>query len=142
MVAERPFLETWLGGASFLSHEGGKLSIGYPTEMAFFKESIQKQTEDICKTLSRLAGQRVDLQIELRDDLEAPNLVAAEETEEHPPSSESAAPEPEVEESPTPAEAVEEDPVPPPTEDFYNDPLIQKALKLFEGTLLNPNPSS
>ena len=137
LVEARPLLETWLTAAQFFQHEGRQFQIGFSTEQRFYRESLSRYESEIAETLARLAGSPVDLEVDVRDDIEAQELVVEEEepapeagTEEvaAPPAEEVAAEEPATDDSP---EGSAED-----GEDFKNDPLIKEALEAFEAKVI------
>ncbi len=144
LVAQRPLIETWLRAASFLQHEGRQVAIGYPTELALYRDSLLRHKELIEETLTRFAGQPTELRVELSDTLEVVLESFDDEADE-----ETAEP---VETAPTPdaprenvaeetAPDTADDPAEGPTQEeieaaFHNDPLIRKALNDFEATVL------
>ena len=136
LVEARPLLDTWLSAAQFLQHEGTQFQIGFSTEQRFFRESLSRYESEIAETLERLAGSPVNLEVDVRDDIEAQELVVEEEPAPDPAAEEAApAPADEVpaEESPgeVPADETAEE-----GEDFKNDPLIKEALEAFEAKVI------
>ncbi|MCB1064653.1 MAG: DNA polymerase III subunit gamma/tau [Verrucomicrobiae bacterium] len=145
LVAQRPLIQTWLSAASFISQDGRALTIGYPTALALYRDSVLRHKDIIEETLGRFSGKNLELRVDLSEDLEVTLETfddEPEETEGDAPSSpadaESAPESPATETaSETPAA---DDPAEPaePEDDFHNDPMIQKALAVFEATVLKP----
>jgi len=117
----------WLREGGFERAEGGTFFLRFPESSRESSESIwmEKGIKDLESRLTRDIGQAVRLVFEFDAALEPP------------PAPEQAAPGPPEEEEP-PA------PTPPaqpadPMEEFKNDPLIKKALEVFQATLQTPN---
>lgn len=130
LIAERPLFEMWLSAAQFLSHEGNQFTIGFSSEQRFFRDSLSRYEKEMAEKIGSLAGDPIELLIEVRDDL-APSEIEVEEE---------VAP---VEE--TPSEAAEpEEPAPAPVEEtpaekeeeLKTDPLIAEALDVFQARVI------
>ena len=119
----------WLSDGVFDRIEQGRMTIRFP---ASSKESALVFMEEGIKTIEaqilRQMDQPLRVVLEFDDTLEAkqPEPVI----------------EPPVQEEAPPSPPVIKDPKPPadPMEEFLNDPLIEKALEKFEGTLQTPRP--
>jgi hypothetical protein len=73
-----------------------------------------------------------DIEARLLQDLGQPTKIVLEFDE----ALQAATPEPDpVPEAPQPVERMEETPAEDPMAEFLNDPLIEKALEIFKGTL-------
>lgn len=135
LIEEKPLFDMWLSAAQYLSHEGSKFSIGFSSEQRFFRESLSRYEKDIEEHVSKVAGGKVTLVIEVRDDIEPANLDVEDDEEETPeveaavgnavPEVSSPAPQPAV------PEVTEES-----DESFKEDPLIKEALKAFEARVI------
>lgn len=129
-------LETWLGAAQFLSHEGSDFTIGFAAEQSFFRDSLSRDEGLIAEQISQFAGSPINLRIEVRDDLQPLEFEIEEETPE-PPAEEVV---PEVEEAAgnAPGADAEEESgeAGEAEEDFSNDPLIREALEKFEARVI------
>lgn len=116
----------WLSDGVFDRIEQGRMTVRFP---ASSKESALVFMEEGIKTIEAQLLRQMDqpfrVVLEFDDTLEAKQP----ETVLEPPVQEEAPP-------------VIEDPKPPtdPMEEFLNDPLIEKALEKFEGTLQTPRP--
>ncbi len=116
----------WLGDGVFDRLEEGRVVIRFPeasreSASSYFMEQGIKEIE---KRLLKEFGRPVRLEFDFDESLQpaAPLEEAPEIREEPPAASEPASP---------PAEETPVDPM----EDFLNDPLIEKALEIFKGTL-------
>ena len=119
----------WLSDGVFDRIEQGRMTIRFP---ASSKESALVFMEEGIKTIEaqilRQMDQPLRVAMEFDDTLEAKQ---PEPVVEH-----------QVQEEELPSPPVIKDPKPPadPMEEFLNDPLIEKALEKFEGTLQTPRP--
>ena len=119
----------WLSDGVFDRIEQGRMTIRFP---ASSKESALVFMEEGIKTIEaqilRQMDQPLRVAMEFDDTLEAKQ---PEPVVEH-----------QVQEEALPSPPVIKDPKPPadPMEEFLNDPLIEKALEKFEGTLQTPRP--
>jgi len=122
--------------ATVLSFTNGSLDAALPSTRAFELDYLKPLLGDLEKCLGKVAGTAVSLRLTLSDDVpdHAPPEFEAEPGMPEPDPD----PDPDAESThatdPEPAEAVD------PAEDFHNDPLIQKALELFDARLLEENP--
>ncbi len=135
--SQRPLITAWVQMGRPLAVEGNTLRVGFPSEQKMSVESLNKaNTRKFLEgLLSKLAGQPVGLKLELGEATEAASAVATPPANEQPPAtggSSNGRHEPGA--APAPAldpEASTDD----TSEMFKNDPLIQKALKIFEGEI-------
>ena len=110
----------WFREGIFDRLEGGRLIVRFPAALQEAGSSMfmEKGIKDIEARLLQDLGQPTKIVFEFDEALQA------------------AAPEPEPEpEAPKVAEPVVEAPPVDPMEEFLNDPLIEKALEIFKGTL-------
>lgn len=137
--SQRPLITAWVQGGTPLEITGeGRLRAGFPAGEKMVVESLNKASnrQFLEGLLSKLAGQPVTLKLELVSP-DAPTPTPAPS----PTAVNAAAPVP----SPAPdnanaANATTTPSATPPGEadpvaSFKNDPLIQKALKVFEGEI-------
>lgn len=115
LTAESPIRFGWLEQGEFLRLEDGAFHVRYPASLqdqteSFFWEDVRKRTE---AALAESLGEKIRLACEFS----APEL-------------EPLPPEPELEPEPEP-------PAPPkdPLVEFKNDPLIQRALEVFNAKI-------
>ena len=134
LISTKPSLETWLGAAQFLSHEGADFAIGFATEQRFFRESLSRDEGIIQDQVTQFAGTPTNLHIEVRDDIQPLDFEIEEDELE--PSAEKENPVPEA----APDVASEEDASLEESadsgEEFSNDPLIREALDKFEAKII------
>ena len=134
LISTKPSLETWLGAAQFLSHEGADFVIGFATEQRFFRESLSRDEGIIEDQVTQFAGRPTNLHIEVRDDIEPLEFEIEEDGPEPSAEQENLAPEA------APDLAAEEEPSLEDSadsgEDFSNDPLIREALDKFEAKII------
>lgn len=134
LVEDRPIIGMWLEAAQFLSHEGEDFVIGFSTEQRFFRESLKRHEGMMAEGLVQLAGERVKLKIEVREDiapLEMPEIEDAEDEEPAQTQDETPAAENAQENTAAPALEVVKD-----EDDFSKDPFIEEALKKFEARVI------
>ncbi|MFM8716072.1 MAG: DNA polymerase III subunit gamma/tau [Spartobacteria bacterium] len=112
----------WFREGGFDRLEGGRLIVRFPAALQEAGNSMfmEKGIKDIEARLLQDLGQPTKIVFEFDEALQA----AASEPE----------PQPEPE-APKAAEPVVEAPPVDPMEEFLNDPLIEKALEIFKGTL-------
>jgi hypothetical protein len=116
----------WLGDGVFDRLEEGRIVIRFPeasreSASSYFMEQGIKEIE---QRLLKEFGRPVRLEFDFDESLQpAAAVEEAPEIREEPPAAAQAAPPP-----------AEETPV-DPMADFLNDPLIEKALEIFKGTL-------
>lgn len=115
--------------AQFLSVDHRYFTVGLPREEDHARDALlrERMRTAIEELLEKSTGQKLSFKVELRDDVE-PVEIPIDEEEEIP------APW----EGPTtsqPKAAASEEPPPPVGDDFYKDPLIQDALRIFEAEI-------
>lgn len=122
--------------ATVLSYANGTLECAMPSSRTFEHDFLKPLLGDLESCLAKVAGTAVSLRLTLSDDV--PDLAPPDIEDE------SADPEPDL---PLADGSDEDGGAPPPAaeaetadEDFHNDPLIQRALELFEAKLLQENP--
>ncbi len=120
--------------ASFVSHEGERLTIGFSTEQRFFRESLVRYEKELESHIAAFAEGDLRLEIIVSQSIAPATLPDFDEEEgepEAPPPAEVSAPA----EEPEPAREV---PTAPEVsaEDFKNDPLIREALAAFEARII------
>jgi len=146
ILEARPLLGTWLGAASFLRHGEGEFAIGFASEQRFYRESLGRYEREMEAKVAELAGEPLELVVEVRDDLE-PVGADPEDTAEPEP-----APAPEAEPAPprsngSSGEAASAADTSAPSAtgeatggegggEFENDPLIEEALSAFEARIV------
>ena len=126
--SQRPLIISWLQAGRLLGAEGHQLRVGFAPNQRLFVESLNKANNRklLEATLAKLAGRPVVLKLETLDEV--------------PPASPASADEGEADFSDAlPARRMPssdpEDPAVDPAESFKNDPMIQKALKIFGGEI-------
>lgn len=110
----------WFREGVFDRIENGRMTVRFPATLREAGSSMfmDKGIKDIEARLLQDLGQPTKIVLEFDEALQA------------------ATPEPEpAPEAPQPVEPVEETPVDDPMAEFLNDPLIEKALEIFKGTL-------
>lgn len=110
----------WFREGVFDRIENGRMTVRFPATLREAGNSMfmDKGIKDIEARLLQDLGQPTKIVLEFDEALQA------------------ATPEPEpAPEAPQPVEPVEETPVDDPMAEFLNDPLIEKALEIFKGTL-------
>lgn len=134
LIEAKPHFEAWLMAASFVSHEGERLTIGFSTEQRFFRESLVRYEKELESHIAAFAEGDLRLEIIVSQSIAPATLPDFDEEEgepEAPPPAEVSAPA----EEPEPAREV---PTAPEVsaEDFKNDPLIREALAAFEARII------
>ena len=129
--SQRPLIISWLEVGSLLSAENDQLRIGFAPAQRMFVEQLNKANNRklLETTLAKLAGRPVGLKLELVD---PPAEPPAASNGHHSPEAD----------TPVPARRPADEPPQDPAEAFKNDPLIQKALKIFEGEIRSVERSS
>ncbi len=140
--SQRPLITAWVQSCKLISTADDTFLVGLPSDQKMIFESLNKPANRklLESILTKLAGRSMTLKMELRDD-EVPtpppvlrsnsnngdsgNDGEYDYSDEDAPSSES-----HLNGAPPPAASTAD-----PTETFKNDPLIQKALKIFEGEI-------
>ena len=132
--SQRPLITAWVQSGRLLGSEGDTLRIGFAGNQKMDVESLGKpgNRKFLESLLSKLAGRSVGLKLEVfeGDELPAP-LIEENEVRRDEPQAEALETRRPVE-SPS---ASNSQSAPDPTELFKNDPLIQKALKIFQGEI-------
>ena len=107
---KKRLLSSWVESGALIGIENGVCTLAFPEEGSFVKESLDKPVprQFLEETLSRLTGQPITLNLELR-----PGLIV------------------------TPVQLPERAPQPvvDPMEEYKNDPLIRHALELFNAEI-------
>jgi DNA polymerase-3 subunit gamma/tau len=114
---DRPLLLDWLTNGTLVSCEGSAVKVALPaTEKGardnLLRPATKKNIEDMC---SELLGREVSFEVALDSNLKPPPATEQEFGFDSPPA------------------AADK---PAATEDFYNDPLINKAMEIFKATLV------
>ncbi len=135
LIEDSPIMEMWLEAAKFLSHEGDEFVIGFSSEQRFYRESLKRHEETISEGISGLAGSKVKLTIEVRDDIAPLEIPEISETGDET-SAQSEEPSISPEEAQAQAIAEAEKAKQEEDDDFNNDPFIEKALKEFEARVI------
>ncbi len=108
---DRPLITTWLEAGMLLGVDGKAVRLGFPPEQKMAMESLLRPNNRLFleKLLTQLTGQPRTLECETREGLviQPPNPPAR---------------------APAPATA-------DPMEEFKNDPLIRKALEIFQAEI-------
>ena len=139
--SQRPLITAWVQAGRVLGLEDDTLRVAFPANQRMAVDSLGKpNTRKFLEALlAKLAGRPIGLKLEvLRDDGGAPPVAA--------PATGPAAPAPPLnsawedaaaptDDEPAPASPGPAGSAADPTEMFKNDPLIQKALKIFEGEI-------
>jgi DNA polymerase-3 subunit gamma/tau len=134
LISTKPSLETWLGAAQFLSHEGADFVIGFATEQRFFRESLSRDEGIIQDQVNQFAGTPTNLHIEVRDDIQPLDFEIEEDELE--PSAEKENPVPEAAPDVASEEGASLEESADSGEEFSNDPLIREALDKFEAKII------
>ena len=121
-----------------LNFENDILRVGLPVSRSWEMEFLGEHLGDFRACLEKAGGRAIGFRIELSDEVPEPEVPAVEEQVEADtpdggaPSGDPVGGEGESGEVPEPTNGPD---AKEPEEDFYNDPLIQKALELFEAKL-------
>ncbi|MDF1812855.1 MAG: DNA polymerase III subunit gamma/tau [Verrucomicrobiales bacterium] len=138
LIEERPLFAMWLEATHYLSQEGDQVVIGFATDQRIYRESLMRHEQVINQTLTECIGKPTSIRMEVRDDLES---IGVDEDEEEPApapqqnmSAGPSQPGPSPQEAPAPevVEPLEPAEMPP---DFYNDPLINEAVDIFDAKI-------
>jgi len=107
---KKRLLSSWVESGALIGIEAGVCTLAFPEEASFVKESLDKPAprQFLEETLSRLAGQPITLNLELRSGLVVTPVKLPER-------------------APTP--------VVDPMEEYKNDPIIRHALELFNAEI-------
>ncbi len=134
--SQRPLINAWVQAGRLLGITDGQLRVGFPPDQKMFVESLGKpNNRKLLETiLAKLAGRPLGLQLELLDpaeDGEEPPAVNGQ----HPPVQRTRDQTADAFAAGTPPANGADTPSVDPAESFKNDPLIQKALKIFAGEI-------
>lgn len=142
LESERPMLADWAKSGKGMTLTGGAFTAGLPENESFARDSLMRGTtrEIIEQFIAQKTGSSYRLQIDLRSDIAPVELPEIEETPVMPSqeASSTVTPYPEKKQGPVKTEnddQAEQDAIADMNDDFYEDPLIQKALEMFEGSL-------
>ncbi|MEM7144000.1 MAG: DNA polymerase III subunit gamma/tau [Verrucomicrobiota bacterium] len=140
---QRPLASSWLQAGHYVEGRPNEFIIGFSPDESFARESLSRPNnraliEDILKQFS---GQKLNLKF-VSDD----NLAPAPPVEIEEPSTPTQEPTPEKSEDPSMSEHASKDapagsdpsppkPQPDAKDDFHDDPLINKALDIFEAEI-------
>ena len=126
LIEEKPLFDTWLSAAQFVRHEGSEFVIGFARAQAFFRDSLSRYEKEIEEWLNKLSREKVNVSIEVRDDLLEAGPAAEEEEKSM-----------ETEVAPSPSKKIpDKSPSADSKNNFKDDPLIQKALTAFEARVI------
>ena len=126
LIEEKPLFDTWLSAAQFVRHEGSEFVIGFARAQAFFRDSLSRYEKEIEEWLNKLSREKVNVSIEVRDDLLEAEPAAEEEEKSM-----------ETEVAPSPSKKTpDKSPSADSKNNFKDDPLIQKALTAFEARVI------
>ena len=129
--SQRPLINAWVQAGRLLGIENDQLRVGFPPDQKMFVESLGKPNNRklLEAILGKLASRPLSLKLELLDPVDSEPVANGQ----HPPVNRN------DESGAAPALASPKNgsdvPSPDPAESFKNDPLIQKALKIFEGEI-------
>lgn len=126
LIEEKPLFDTWLSAAQFVRHEGSEFVIGFARAQAFFRDSLSRYEKEIEEWLNKLSREKVNVSIEVRDDLLEAGPAAEEEEKSM-----------ETDVAPSPSKKIpDKSPSADSKNNFKDDPLIQKALTAFEARVI------
>lgn len=144
LIADRPLFGMWLEATHFIGQEGDEVVIGFARDQRFYKDSLLRHESVINQALAEAMGQPAKVRMEVRDDLQP---IGMEEVAESPAASGEIQAGPPMEQA-SPADAPPTssigDQESPPAEleepsesgeDFYNDPLINEAVDVFDAKI-------
>ncbi len=116
--SKRPLASPWVEAGALLKLDGETCLVGFPKNQSFAMESLQRPNNRkfLEELAASLAGHSVTLKFELRDGLVVESQPAPE---------------------PPPAPLTPEQQQEKKSADFVNDPLIKRALELFEGEIVS-----
>ncbi len=127
--AQRPLIRNWVQLGRFISADAGTVRVGFPPAEKLVLETLRKPTNQklLDSLLTKLAGTPVTLKMELQERAdETPSAAPAPDPAANTNNGHAAAP---------PAPRSEAAAATDPADTFKNDPMIQKALKIFEGEI-------
>jgi DNA polymerase-3 subunit gamma/tau len=137
----RPLAVSWLHSASLLGITGKVVKVGFPSTESFARDSLMRpaQLSFLESLAEEVLGQAMKFELVLDASLKAPEfseigLGLLDEPAPPPPKLE---PKPAAKAEPEPKAApAEESAAPQADSEFYNDPLIQKAMVKFKARLV------
>ena len=137
----RPLAVSWLHSASLLGITGKVVKVGFPSTESFARDSLMRpaQLSFLEGLAEEMLGQAMKFELVLDASLKAPEfseigLGLLDEPAPPPPKLE---PKPAAKAEPEPKAApAEESAAPQADSEFYNDPLIQKAMVKFKARLV------
>jgi len=137
----RPLFETWLEAGVFLEQKGRKVILGFHPSDSISLDSLDRHRDTLEEILSKVANTSLKIQLVSREDITAQNTANAIDVESTPAASEAApsTTEPDKSQSGTKEQVAI---AAHPEDDFYNDPLIKKAVTEFEAKVLNSSADS
>ena len=134
--SQRPLINAWVQAGSLLGIDNDQLRVGFPPDQRMFVESLNKpNNRKLLETvLAKLAGRPLGLKLELLPPVEDESQP---DTNGHGPPVNNRRRDHHDDSPPDrkPANGADASPPEDPAESFKNDPLIQKALKIFEGEI-------
>ncbi|MFO1486549.1 MAG: DNA polymerase III subunit gamma/tau [Verrucomicrobiaceae bacterium] len=141
----RPLAVSWLQVATLLGITGKIIKVGFPTTEGFSRDSLMRpaQLSFLEGLAQELLGQPMKLELVLDASLKAPAFSEVGlGLSDEPPSPKSKVeskpePKPEAKEEAKPAAAADTPAAPKTDPEFYNDPLIQKAMVKFKAKLVS-----
>jgi DNA polymerase-3 subunit gamma/tau len=141
LIEDRPLFSMWLEATHFIDHSDDQVVIGFSPDQRIYKDSLMRHEQVINDTLSQCVGSPTKIRMEVRDDLESivPEEEAGPETSAgsppFDPGDSSGSPVGKAAD-PAPGEEVLQplEPAEMP-EDFYNDPLINDAVDIFDAKI-------
>lgn len=136
----RPLAVSWLHSASLLGITGKVAKVGFPTTESFARDSLMRpaQLSFLEGLAEEMLGQAMKFELVLDASLKAPEFseISLGLLDEAPPPPKDE-PKPVAKAEPEPkAESAEESAEPQVDAEFYNDPLIQKAMVKFKAKLV------
>ena len=139
----RPLAVSWLQVASLLGISGRSIKVGFPTSEDFARDSLMRpaQLNFLENLAEEMLGQSMKFELVLDASLKAPEFAEIDLgllDEAPPPSKPKEEPKPAAQAAPEPPSGQAEEPATSKAdEEFYNDPLIQKAMTLFKAKLVS-----
>ncbi len=134
--SQRPLINAWVQAGRLLGIKDDQLHVGFPPDQKMFVESLGKpNNRKLLETiLAKLAGRPLGLKLELLDPV-GDDGDKPEEDGQRPPINRRRDHDGVASPADKPANGADAAPPVDPAESFKNDPLIRKALKIFEGEI-------
>jgi len=138
----RPLAVSWLHSASLLGITGKVVKVGFPSTESFARDSLMRpaQLSFLEGLAEEMLGQAMKFELVLDASLKAPEfseIGLGLLDEPAPPPPPKLEPKPAAKAEPEPKAApAEESAAPQADSEFYNDPLIQKAMVKFKARLV------